>query len=155
MTADSFDTGYVDSGHFESGLCVRLKNDTFSVRHALSDIIAALKSRKVDPEALGSVEIVLAEALNNVVEHAYDATECGDIEVNAQVLLGRVQFDILDTGRQMPFGTPPLGHPVDLDTSADDLPEGGFGWFLIREMTETLEYTHQNGRNRLSLTLAT
>jgi serine/threonine-protein kinase RsbW len=40
----------------------------------------------------------------------------------------------------------PQGAPADL-SDLDDLPEGGFGWFLIRAMTSDLVYHRTGGQN--------
>ncbi len=133
---------------------VRLKSDNLSIRTALGEVIDALKARRVDPDALGSVEIVLAEALNNVVEHAYAMRDDGDIEINGQIAGDMLLFDITDEGAPMPLGEVPSGAPAKLDVGLDDMPEGGFGWFLIRQMTEDLTYLREGGRNHLSLTLS-
>lgn len=137
-----------------SDLNVRLKSDNLSVRSALGEVISELKARQVDPDALGSVEIVLAEALNNVVEHAYAMRDDGDIEISGRLDQNLVQFDIIDDGAPMPMGNVPCGTAANIDVDSIDLPEGGFGWFLIREMTEDLSYLRSNGRNWLSLTLS-
>lgn len=133
---------------------VRLKSDNLSIRTALGEVIEALKAQRVDPDALGSVEIVLAEALNNVVEHAYSMRDDGDIEICGQVAGGLLLFDITDDGAPMPLGEVPCGAPANLDVDIEEMPEGGFGWFLIRQMTEDLTYLREGGRNHLSLTLS-
>jgi serine/threonine-protein kinase RsbW len=48
----------------------------------------------------------------------------------------------------------PAGKFQPLDDLAD-LPEGGFGWYLIRSLTEELSYRRSNGINRLSFQLCT
>jgi serine/threonine-protein kinase RsbW len=35
----------------------------------------------------------------------------------------------------------------------DDLPEGGFGWFLIRELTKDLQYVRHEDQNRLTFSI--
>ncbi|WP_245605407.1 ATP-binding protein [Roseicyclus elongatus] len=37
--------------------------------------------------------------------------------------------------------------------AATDLPEGGFGWLLIHQISTALTYRRDGGENRLSLTL--
>ena len=53
----------------------------------------------------------------------------------------------------MPAGAPPDRAPHDLDVSRADLPEGGFGWRMIRDLTEELLYRRQDGRNILELVM--
>jgi anti-sigma regulatory factor (Ser/Thr protein kinase) len=49
---------------------IRLKAELEAVRVALSSLIGALKQDGLEQEELSSVEIVLAETLNNIVFHA-------------------------------------------------------------------------------------
>jgi len=96
----------------------------------------------------------MAEVLNNVVEHAYPEGEEGDIEISAIPSETGIQFLVRDKGVPMPNGTPPSGEQGSLDCELDDLPEGGFGWYLIRIMAQNLEYRRSEGYNRLSFFMA-
>ena len=54
----------------------------------------------------------------------------------------------------MPGGRPPAGRlPDGADCALVDLPEGGFGWHLIRTLTRDLAYVRSGGCNRLSFLL--
>ena len=52
---------------------------------------------------------------------------------------------------QCPGAKCPRAWPHDLEALGEqDLPEGGFGWFLIRELTHDLTYRRDGSRNHLS-----
>lgn len=126
-----------------------------AVREALDKVFVALDPFALDVEEKGTIELVLAEALNNVVEHAYpepDAT--GKIDVSADMLANGLAFKIEDHGKPMPDGHAPLGTQADLDVDLLDLPEGGFGWFLIRDLAKDVLYERVDGTNVLTLRLA-
>jgi serine/threonine-protein kinase RsbW len=126
------------------------RGDELAVREALESTMAALRALGVGEEPRGQVEIVLAEALNNVVEHAFGNHDRGIIEVEAaRVPLG-FAFVVRDDGRPMPRGQPPAGAVQDLAVEPADLPEGGFGWQLIRSLTDDLGYRRVGDRNELS-----
>ena len=127
-----------------------VRGDEFAVREALENTMAVLRALGVGEEPRGLVEIVLAEVLNNVVEHAFGNHGRGIIEVEAaRVPLG-FAFVVRDDGRPMPGGQPPVGAVHDLAVEPADLPEGGFGWQLIRSFTEDLGYRRVGERNELS-----
>lgn len=42
-----------------------------AVRKALKELLDGLAPLDLDIEEMGTVELVMAEALNNIVEHAY------------------------------------------------------------------------------------
>lgn len=102
-------------------------------------------------DARGTAELVLAEALNNIVEHAYDRDD-GQIELRLTQMGGRLSCDVLDAGLPMPNGELPAGLAQVIGKDVD-LAEGGFGWFLIRTLTEDLMYRRIDARNHLSFKL--
>lgn len=122
----------------------------FGVRAALAEITAALAELGVAGEEVGTVELVLAEIMNNITEHAYPEGAEGVIELDIDRDGAALTFKILDWGRPMPGGLLPEGrsHPENLPL--ESLPEGGFGWSLIRQLTEDLAYQRRGGANVLT-----
>lgn len=121
--------------------------DPTAVRAALERLLAAAPVQDLAEDDRGTVALVLAEVLNNVAEHAY-AGGCGPVEVDLCATPLGIACRIVDRGLAMPNGTLPDG---TLPPSApDDLPEGGFGWHLIRSLTADLTYARSGGQNRLS-----
>lgn len=121
-----------------------------SVRQALHTLIGHLNSLRLEDEELGSVELVVAEALNNIVEHAYRGREGGEIQL--WWTLGRtgLHVRIADTGRQMPDGWVPLMMSRDAADHAALVPEGGFGWFLIAGLAHNVVYRREKNVNTLT-----
>ncbi|PTN03337.1 serine/threonine-protein kinase RsbW [Rhodovulum imhoffii] len=121
------------------------------VRRALVRIVAELRRTGVNEAHYGTVEIVLAEAMNNVVEHAYSDRTGGEIRLlvahgpEGTLLQLRDRGAPLDWVGEQPYGRPP--HP-------ETLPEGGFGWPLIRLLSENCHYQRRNGENCLSITIS-
>ncbi len=103
------------------------------------------------PEALcDTAEQVLAEALNNIVEHAQADWEDGRIDIETTLSGGGLAFCVRDDGAPMPAGRLPAGELTELKGGLEDLPEGGFGWFMIRTLTQDLRYVRQDGWNQLN-----
>lgn len=121
------------------------------VRGALASLRARLAGLGIGEEDLGRVEIVLAEAMNNVAEHAYDPERGGDVRLG--VLLGPTCLHCIlsDRGHPLPGLRIPDGALPGTAVARENLPEGGFGWFLIRELTEHLRYDRRGNRNRLTI----
>ena len=118
-----------------------------AVRAALVRLLAAAPVQDLPVDARGTVELVLAEVLNNVTEHAY-AGGSGPVEVNLCATPVGLACRIVDRGLAMPGGKLPEGGLPDV--APPDFPEGGFGWHLIRSLTADLTYTRSAGTNRLS-----
>lgn len=122
-----------------------------AVRLALRDVLDHPILSGLSKDAIGTAELVLAEALINIVEHAYDRDD-GQIEVRLYQSSGKLTCDVYDAGRPMPDGALPAGLAQIIGKDAD-LPEGGFGWFLIRTLTQNLMYRRIDARNHLSFQL--
>jgi serine/threonine-protein kinase RsbW len=132
-----------------------LQADPDAVRAGLKRILALPPLSGLPPNGRSTAELVLAEVLNNVVEHAYaSADHSGSITITLSAGAAGVDCLIVDQGLAMPGGVLPQGRlPGGPDTALQDLPEGGFGWHLIRTLTLDLTYVRNGGDNRLSLTL--
>jgi len=129
------------------------KSDLMVIRQALAEIIADVAEVVSAPDDAGTVEIVLAEVLNNINEHAYEGASNGEITAKIQHRDADFTFDIWDKGKAMPGDLAPAGKKADIDVPVPDLPEGGFGWFLIREMTADLTYARKANQNHLRFRL--
>ncbi len=138
-----------DSDRFE----VVFPADELELRQALAKAMTFLDTLSVPPEGRGMVEVVLAEIANNVIEHAYAGKAPGMIEIRIERRADTLRCVILDEGRPMAGGTAPAGKMQALDVRRADLPEGGFGWLMIRELTENLSYVRIGNRNRLEFTM--
>ena len=134
-----------------------IPGDPLAVRDGLRRMFDALMSRGVSDADRGTAEIVLAEVLNNIVEHAY-AKDGGEIEIFVQVGHDSLTCRVVDTGLPMPDHDLPAGQSPMLAATPmelEDLPEGGFGWFLIRALSRDLIYWREGPRNLLFFRLQT
>lgn len=139
----------------DPSVCAKLTipGNALAVRDGLRALLDTLLLRSLPEDGRGTAEIVLAEVLNNIVEHAY-ATHEGEIEVLLQLGQNELRCKISDSGLPMPGGQPPEGKLAPIG-AFQDLPEGGFGWHLIRSLSKDLTYRCENGRNLLSFRLDT
>lgn len=128
---------------------------SMAVRQALQQILTALSPLSLEIEEISTIELVLAEALNNIVEHAYSETQIkGSIHIHCQYKADGLHCTITDQGNPMPDGQMPLGVPQNVDAELADLPEGGYGWCLIKKLTEDIQYQRIGQENRLDLRFA-
>lgn len=133
----------------DHAISIRCLSDTFEVRSSLQTLMSDMEGRDYLPEERGTVELVLAEVLNNVAEHAYEESGEGRIELDMKYVPGGITIQLQDFGKPMPDGQTPLGMPANLNVEVEDLPEGGFGWFLIGELAKDMVYERVNDANHL------
>lgn len=126
-----------------------------AVRSGLAQVMACIAPLSLSVDEAGTVELVLAEALNNVVEHALAPAEGQTIvEIRGNHGSDGLRLTIIDQGAPMPDGQAPGAQPPDLDVALIDMPEGGFGWFMIHSLAQEVRYARVGNRNHLTLLLA-
>ena len=134
---------------------VQVQSGTQAVRQALGQVREHLQRFDLDQEEEGTVQLVLAEVLNNIVEHAYPPSEpVGPIVIRAKQKTDGLHLNIRDKGHAMPDGKLPIGEAQPIDVDLPDLPEGGFGWFLIRDLARDISYRRVAQENLLCLRIA-
>ncbi|MDP8968352.1 MAG: ATP-binding protein [Actinomycetota bacterium] len=98
------------------------------VRHAFGGFAEALS---VDEQTLADIKLAVTEACTNVVIHAYEDDEVGDLEVDASIDEVRLTVVIRDNGRGI--------------VPRPDSPGLGLGLPLIATLAESLELGRDNG----------
>lgn len=124
-----------------------------TVRESLARLLSMPPLCHLPEDRRATAELVLAEVLNNVVEHAY-ADQSGPVSVMISQTPQGLRCAITDRGKAMPGGRLPDGNrPDPLGKALEDLPEGGFGWHLIHSLTADLRYARVDDGNQLQFTL--
>lgn len=136
----------------ENNICfsVTFRGSPSGVRRALRMTRAEIAASGASADMLGRVETVLAEVLNNVVEHALRDRPGEMVKASGHQKPDGWHFRINDTGCALPDGELPGSAFPKLDTAIEDLPEGGFGWAMVHLLTRDLHYCRLPGRNCLS-----
>lgn len=134
-------------------LRVIFPNHPLAVRDALKSTLDGLRHLDLSEDEASTIELVLAEVMNNVVEHAFPDEREGIIELHMAYATDGLDCTVKDNGLAMPNGNPPVTCPPDPGLSLDLLAEGGFGWFLIRELASDLGYAHDGTHNVLTFHL--
>lgn len=118
---------------------------------ATREVLAALEQRlemlEIDRDDRESAELLLAEVLNNIGEHAY-AGRGGPVELTVEIERSGLTCELCDQGASLPGGAMP-GNGLPPIDPPDDVPEGGFGWHIIRCLASDLRYRREDGWNRL------
>ncbi|KIT15670.1 ATP-binding protein [Jannaschia aquimarina] len=132
-------------------LSTRIEGSDTAVSKALATLQAGLTSDLLP--CRDDLMIVLGEALNNIVEHALALRTDGVIDLSIANVKDRVSVTIRDNGRPLPPGLLSGADAPSVDCEIDDLPEGGFGWFILHSLADDMVYERLEGVNELSFTL--
>ena len=130
---------------------LRCSATALDVRRMLGELRAHLAAENLPDDDCSNVEIALAEALNNIVEHACRPGPHGTITLMLSVGQRNLTCELRDRGVAMPGLAPPGGTVPDITGLRATLPEGGFGWPLIHALTARLHYLRDGEENRLIL----
>nr|WP_247738934.1 ATP-binding protein [Shimia sp. R9_2] len=134
----------------QSDIHIELAGTPQEVRNALETLRQKLTAEEFAACNAGVLELVLAEVLNNVVEHALAGREDGQIVITCNYVEQCWNVEVRDNGAAMPDGQLPAGVMPDVDGAMEELPEGGFGWGLVRTLAEDIDYKRRaSGHNAL------
>lgn len=131
-------------------LCV--ESGPLAARSLLKGLTGGLKPLGLSIDEFSKIQLAVAEAINNIVEHAYaNGALSGPISLLCSQTEDALFVMLSDTGKPMPDGNLPQGHAQNLNVDISDLPEGGFGWFLIRDLAEDVSYSREGEENHVLL----
>lgn len=114
----------------------------------LSAIRQFAADHQVISEKSDEIEVSAEEILVNIINYAYPDTS-GDIEIDCQITPEKkLIMTITDWG--VPFDPRTLPDP-DIDLPLEEREKGGLGIWIVRNLTEELDYHRENEKNILTL----
>jgi serine/threonine-protein kinase RsbW len=100
------------------------------------------------PDVVFNLDLVIEEAVVNIINYAYPKEEHQYIYLSAHVHESSIVFVLTDTGKEF---DPTLAPEADITLSADEREIGGLGIFLIRQIMNEVRYQRIEGKNVLTL----
>lgn len=104
----------------------------------------------LDAKFCFELEIAVVEALNNAIIHAYadQSNQRLDLEISCRP--DTITITLSDQGACFDyFSKPPC--PVPDNAPIEELPESGFGLYLIHQVMDQVVYSSQTGINTLTM----
>jgi serine/threonine-protein kinase RsbW len=130
----------LNTTHFQQTFraCFDCLSEVGALIHKASDAAG------LDDVARYQVETAVDEACSNIIEHAYEGEDIGDIIIDCTAQPGVLTVKLLDTGK--PFN-PELVSSPKLDLELEDRPDRGLGLFFMRRWMNSVkfEFSEQNG----------
>ena len=100
------------------------------------------------PDLVFNLNLVLEEAVSNVILYAYPKEEHQEIVLTAKMTDKNLIFVLTDSGKEF---DPTQAPDADVTLSAEERQIGGLGIFLIRQIMNEVEYQRIEGKNVLTL----
>ena len=125
-----------------------LANDIAEVSKLNGFIDEIGEAFSLSPDVIFNLNLVLEEAVVNVINYAYPKEEHESIYLSAKLHEGSIVLVLTDTGKEF---DPTMAPEADITLSAEERPIGGLGLFLIRQMMTEVRYERIDGKNVLTL----
>jgi len=114
----------------------------------------------LDEVQASMVELAIAEAVTNSIQHACRGRAGKPVSVAVSALPDRLEFDIVDRGSSLPpdalqrliEGEPEVEFDLDNLDNFDATPENGRGLKIIHDVMDRIEYVQDSTGNHLRLT---
>jgi anti-sigma regulatory factor (Ser/Thr protein kinase) len=127
---------------------LQIKNSFEAVRSAGTTMSHWLADQGAPEEIQNFANLVLEEFGTNSIKYGYDDANEHWIEVTLCISGGELIVNIIDDGRAFN----PLEAPEpQLDIPIEERRVGGLGIYLVRKMSDRMEYVREGGKNRLTL----
>ena len=125
-----------------------LKNEIAEINKLALFIEELGEELNLTPELVFNLNLVLEEAVSNVILYAYPKEERQEIVLTAKKSDKSLIFVLTDSGKEF---DPTQAPDADVTLSAEEREIGGLGIFLIRQIMNKVEYQRIEGKNVLTL----
>lgn len=122
----------------------------FEYLATIADFIAeAGRDAGFDQDLIFHVQMAVDEACSNVIEHAYEGQDKGDITLSCDCRNGEWIIAIYDTGHS--FDPSAVPEP-DLNADVDEIKTGGLGLYFMHQLMDEVEFTFDKDKgNKLRM----
>jgi serine/threonine-protein kinase RsbW len=120
------------------GSTLRLKAILENVPVAIDCVSRLAERAGFDKSALYEIQLAVDEVCANVVQHAYEGSEPGDMEISCLLEDQTLTIRVRDWG----WGFDPNGVEVpDIEAPLEERTLGGLGLFIIRSVMDRVKFT--------------
>lgn len=128
---------------------VQFQSDLAELPRLTSVLEEWAASRGYPQRLAGTFNICLDEIVTNIIKYGYQQSgREGVIDLTFGTKGGLAEIKVEDDA---PAFDPFSAAQPDFDLELEDMPIGGLGIFLTKEMMDEVEYAYVNGRNTLIL----
>lgn len=125
-----------------------LNNKVSEISKLNAFVQSATASLNMEKGLANRIKLAVEEAVTNIIDYAYPNGTEGNIDITIEADENRIRFIITDSGAEFdPTGV----SKADTTLSVDDRPIGGLGVFLVRNLMDSINYEHTDGKNVLRM----
>ena len=131
-------------------LCEKLTivNKVSEISKLNAFVKSATAALNMEKGLANQLKLAVEEAVTNVIDYAYPNGIEGNIDLTIEADESRIRFILSDSGVEFdPTGV----SKADTTLTVDERPIGGLGVFLVRNLMDSINYEHIDGRNILRM----
>jgi serine/threonine-protein kinase RsbW len=130
-----------------------ISNYKFPGRYSsLSEIAEIIKEKSFEAglqdDSIYAVESAVDEACSNIIEHAYQGEDKGDILIEVEVIEEGIKIRLIDQGE--PFQPEKIVSP-DTDAPLSKRKPSGLGLYMMRKCMDEVNFNFSPGCNTLTM----
>ena len=125
-----------------------IENDISEISKLAVFIDELGEEMNLTPELIFNLNLVLEEAVSNVILYAYGEEKHKEISLMANMSDGNLVFVLTDSGKVF---DPTKVPDADITLSAEERGIGGLGIFLIRQIMDKVDYQRIGEKNVLTM----
>lgn len=125
-----------------------IENDISEISKLAVFIDELGEEMNLTPELIFNLNLVLEEAVSNVILYAYGEEKHKEISLMANMSDGNLVFVLADSGKEF---DPTKVPDADITLSAEEREIGGLGIFLIRQIMDKVDYQRIEEKNVLTM----
>ena len=126
---------------------ITLKADIDSIKHVQNFVQVLTQKLSIVSKTANKANIVADEIYSNIVNYS----GAKNASVSCRVDDGKLYMTFTDDG--IPYNPLDAENP-DITASAEQREIGGLGIFMVKKMTESMEYAYEDNKNILKLVIA-
>ena len=126
-----------------------IKNEISEINKLTVFIEELSEELVLTPEITFNLNLVLEEAVSNVIYYAYGEEKQKEISLTAKMSENNLIFVLTDSGKEF---DPTKVPDADITLSAEEREIGGLGIFITKKTMDSVTYAYENGKNILTMT---
>jgi anti-sigma regulatory factor (Ser/Thr protein kinase) len=132
-------------------MLIEIKNNIEEISRVCDVIKAFCDEHDISEEKYHDIVLILDEVVTNVINYAYP--DGGEHTFSLEIIEENGQVDINMSDNGIAFD--PLGkNDPDTESSLEEREIGGLGIFIVKQLSESVEYSRIDERNQLSIRVA-
>jgi anti-sigma regulatory factor (Ser/Thr protein kinase) len=132
-------------------MLVKIKNNIEEISRVCDKVREFCAENNISDEKYHDIVLILDEVVTNVINYAYpDGNEhVFALKINKEG--EHIAIKLIDNG--IPFD-PLVRADPDVDSSIEERQIGGLGIFIVKQLSEVVEYSRIDDQNQLNITVA-